>query len=78
MTKDVQEIFAIEFKRLQSGIVATPDSREDLESFARSNQGSMDLVLMQMAIQFGYKMALENLQEDLELLEKVSNVVEKF
>ncbi len=78
MTKDVQEIFAIEFKRLQAGIVATPNSREDLESFARSNQGSMDLVLMQMAIQFGYKMALENLQEDLELLEKVSNVVEKF
>ena len=31
-----------------------------------------------MAIQFGYKMALENLQEDLELLEKVENVVEKF
>ena len=78
MTKDVQEIFAIEFKRLQGGIVATPNSREDLESFARSNQGSMDLVLMQMAIQFGYKMALENLQEDLELLDKVSNVVEKF
>jgi hypothetical protein len=78
MTKDVQEIFAIEFKRLQGGIVATPNSREDLESFARSNQGSMDLVLMQMAIQFGYKMALENLQEDIMLLDKVSNVVEKF
>ena len=77
MTKDVQEIFAIEFKRLQGGLVATPDSREDLESFARANQGSMDIVLMQMAIQFGYKMALENIQEGLELLEKVENIVEK-
>ena len=78
MTKDVQEIFAVEFKSLERGIVATPNSREDLESFARANQGSMDLVLMQMAIQFGYKMALENLQEGMELLDKVENVVEKF
>ena len=72
MTKDVQEIFAIEFKRLQGGLVATPNTREDLEAFARANQGSMDIVLMQMAIQFGYKMALENLQEDLELLDIVA------
>ena len=72
MTKDVQEIFAIEFKRLQGGLVATPNTREDLEAFARANQGSMDIVLMQMAIQFGYKMALENLQEGLELLDIVA------
>jgi hypothetical protein len=71
MTQDVKEIFAIEFRRLQGGIVATPESREDLEAFARSNQGSMDLVLMQMAIQFGYKMALQNIQEDMELLDIV-------
>jgi hypothetical protein len=78
MTKDIQDIFAIEFKRVQGGFVATPNSREDLEAFAKANQGSMDLVLMQMAIQYGYKMALENLQEDIMLLDKVSNVVEKF
>ena len=72
MTKDVQEIFAIEFKRLQGGLVATPNTREDLEAFARANQGSMDIVLMQMAIQFGYKMALENVQEGLELLDIVA------
>lgn len=41
-------------------MVATPETRANLESFAKANQGSMDLVLMQMAIQFGYKMALEN------------------
>jgi hypothetical protein len=69
MTKDIQEIFAIEFRRLQGGIVATPESREDLESFAKANHGSMDLILMQMAIQFGYKMALENIQEGIELLD---------
>ena len=72
MTKDIQEIFAIELRRLQGGIVATPESREDLESFAKANHGSMDLLLMQMAIQFGYKIALENIKEGIELLDVVA------
>ena len=38
---------------------------EYLESFAKANHGSMDLLLMQMAIQFGYKIALENVQDEL-------------
>jgi hypothetical protein len=50
----MKEILTAEFKRLQGGIVATPESREDLESFAKANHGSMDLLLMQMAIQYGY------------------------
>jgi hypothetical protein len=52
-----------EFKNLDRGIVATPETREHLESFAKANNGSMDLVLMQMAINYGYKIALENLNE---------------
>lgn len=68
----MQEIFAIEFRRLQGGIVATPDSREDLESFAKANHGSMDMLLMQMAIQYGYKIALENIKEGIELLDIVA------
>jgi hypothetical protein len=51
---------------LNRGIVATPKSREDLEAFAKANQGSMDILLMQMAMNFGYKMALENVQEELQ------------
>ena len=50
---------------LSRGIVATPNSREDLEAFAKANRGSMDIILMQMAINFGYKIALENVQEEL-------------
>ena len=46
-------------------IVATHDSREYLEDFAKSNGGSSDFILMQMAIQYGYKMALENVEEQL-------------
>ena len=52
-----------QFKMLDRGIVATPDSREYLESFANANGGSADLILMQMAMNFGYKIALENVEE---------------
>ena len=51
---------------LNRGLVATPNTREDLEAFAKANQGSMDIILTQMAINFGYKIALENVQEQLQ------------
>ena len=68
--KKLNEYFASEFKMLDRGIVATPDSREYLESFAKANQGSMDLLLMQMAMNFGYKLALENVKEEVTNLTK--------
>ena len=54
-----------ELKQMNRGIVATPPSREYLESFANANNGSMDILLMQMGINFGYKMALENINNEL-------------
>jgi len=54
-----------QFKMLDRGIVATPDSREYLESFANANGGSADLLLMQLAMNYGYKIALENVKETL-------------
>jgi len=63
--KDLQQFLQEQFKMLDRGIVATPNKREDLESFAKANCGSMDTLLMQMAMNFGYKIALENLQEEL-------------
>ena len=68
--KKLNEYFASEFKMLDRGIVATPDSREYLESFAKANQGSMDLLLMQMAMNYGYKIALENVKEEVTNLDK--------
>ena len=62
----VKEFVAAELKALERGLVATPESRESLEAFAAANQGCMDIVLMQMAIQYGYKLALENMQEALQ------------
>ena len=54
-----------QFKMLDRGIVATPDSREYLESFANANGGSADLLLMQLAMNYGYKIALENVESTL-------------
>ena len=62
----MKEFFEAQFKALERGLVATPNSREDLEAFAKANGGSMDIILMQMAINYGYKIALENVQEELE------------
>jgi hypothetical protein len=62
MTK-VKEFVAAELKGLERGFIATPETRENLEAFAKANQGSMDIVLMQMAIQYGAKIALENVQD---------------
>ena len=61
----MEKFFEEQFRMLDRGIVATPNTREDLEAFAKSNNGSMDILLMQMAINFGYKMAIENVQEEL-------------
>jgi len=62
---DIQSYIKEEMRKLDKGIVATPQDIDYLESFATANNGSMDLLLMQMAMQFGYKMALENVQDEL-------------
>jgi hypothetical protein len=63
--KQVLDLIDTELKSMERGIVATPDTRAQLESFAQANQGSMDIVLMQMAIQFGYKIALQTIQDQI-------------
>jgi hypothetical protein len=59
----VQEYVTKELAGLDRGFVATPDSLAALESFAKANGGTMDMLLMQMAIQYGAKLALERVQE---------------
>jgi hypothetical protein len=56
----MKEFFERELYRVNR---VTPDSLEYLESFAKANNGSMDLLLMQMAINYGYKIAMENCEE---------------
>ena len=54
-----------ELSALDRSIVATPHTKKDLESFAKANNGCSDILLMQMAMQYGYKLALENLETEL-------------
>jgi len=62
----MKEFLERELFKMNRGIVANHKYREDIEAFDKDNKGSMDIVLMQMAINFGYKIALENVQEELE------------
>ena len=62
---EVTEYIDKELKKMDRGIVATPESREFLDSFSRANQGSMDMVLTQMAVNWGYKIALENVAHEI-------------
>ena len=55
-----------ELKKMDRHIVATPETREFLESFSQANQGSMDMVLTQMAVNYGYKIALENVADEIQ------------
>ena len=52
-----------ELGMLNRGIVRTPDDSAELERFANSNGGSCDLILMQMAKNYGYQLALDHLIE---------------
>ena len=63
---ELKEIISKELNKLNRSIVATPNSRENLESFAKANQGSSDVLLTQMAIQFGYKLAMDNIVDIIE------------
>ena len=62
--KEIKEYINDELSKLDKSLVVTPP-REYLDSFCKANQGSNDFLLMQMAINFGYKLALESLKEEL-------------
>ena len=53
-----------ELEKLDKGIVATPTD-EYLNDFTKANNGTNDFLLMQMAKNFGYKLALLNMQDAL-------------
>ena len=61
----IKEFLDNKNKMLDRGIVATPGDRDRLELFVNANNGSNDFLLMQMAINFGYKLALEDVEEEL-------------
>ncbi len=70
MLDKIKEYIKEEVDKLDSSIVATPDSMEALDAFSKANNGSNDVILQHMAIQFGYKMAMEAIQHKVNQLDK--------
>lgn len=60
----IQEWLNNQQKMLDRGIVATP-TEDLLEAFAKANHGTNDFLLMQMAKNYGYQLALDHLTEEL-------------
>ena len=58
MTEKIKDFVEHELKMLDKGIVATPN-QDYLLQFTEANNGSNDYLLMQMAKNYGYKIALE-------------------
>lgn len=63
--KQVRKYINEEYDSLQKSIVATPDELDHLQMFAKANQGSSDFLLMQMSINYGYKLALQNITNEI-------------
>jgi len=53
-----------ELTKLDRGIVSTP-TREYLESFSKANNGTNDFLLMQLAMNLGYQIALQNVKNEI-------------
>jgi len=51
-----------QLSKLDRGLVATP-TEEYLDKFAEANNGSNDFLLMQLAKNYGYKLALLNIKD---------------
>ena len=60
----IQKFISTQQEMLDRGIVATP-TENTLESFAQANNGTNDFLLMQMAKNYGYQLALDHLTEQL-------------
>ena len=58
----MKEYIENELNKLDRGIVATP-TEENLDEFAGANGGSNDFLLMQLAKNYGYQLALLNIKD---------------
>ena len=59
---EINKYIKTEMAKLDRGIVATP-TEDYLNDFADANGGSNDFLLMQLAKNYGYKLALENVED---------------
>ena len=62
--KEITNFIEVELSNLSRGIVATPDE-DYLDRFTDANNGCNDFLLMQMSKQYGYKLALLAMRDQL-------------
>ena len=62
--KNINTFIETELTNLDRGIVATPDE-DYLDRFTDANHGCNDFLLVQMSKQYGYKLALLAIREQL-------------
>ena len=67
MNKSTAELINKELTTFDRSIVATPKDRASLDAFAKANHGSNDVILTQMAVQFGYNEALRFIKQELSI-----------
>ena len=67
MNKSTAELINKELTTFDRSIVATPKDRASLDAFAQANHGSNDVILTQMAVQFGYNEALRFIKQELSI-----------
>tara|TARA_R110001606_G_scaffold175650_1_gene322174 strand:+ start:279 stop:479 length:201 start_codon:yes stop_codon:yes gene_type:complete len=63
--KELNTFIEVELAKLGRGLVATPDE-DYLDRFTDANHGSNDFLLVQMSKQYGYKLALLDMRDQLE------------
>ena len=61
---EIKEYINKEIRMLDKGFVATP-TEQYLNDFLNANNGSNDFLLTQMAKNFGYKLALLNMLDEI-------------
>ena len=67
MNAELIEYINKELKQMDRSIVATPNE-DYLLQFTNANNGSNDYLLMQMAKNYGYKLALLNVENEIAVL----------
>ena len=64
---EIKEYINSELSKLDRGLVATP-TEDYLDDFVKCNQGANDFLLMQLAKNYGYKLALLNVENEIAIL----------
>ena len=64
---ELKKYIDTELNKVERGLIAIP-TEEYLNAFTKANNGSSDYLLMQMAKNYGYKLALLNIENEIAII----------